>query len=165
MVSKLEKFDINSSRSIHEPNFLEDTEFSSKSFLSSPAETLITREKRQRLSLIEKLYLCREIIISRESIKEVSRNFFVSKTTLCQILKAYTNNASILSFGKCGTTRSIANSNIICQSVLEFTKNRTSPFTSKEVCTHIKRTLGWNISKEAAIKIMKEHCRLSYKKG
>ena len=49
--------------------------------------------------------------------------------------------------------------------MLEFTKNQTSPITSKEVCTHIKRTLGWNISKEAAIKIMKEHCRLSYKKG
>ena len=40
----------------------------------------------------------------------------------------------------------------------------TSPLTSKEVCTHIKRTIGWNISKEATIKIMKEHCRLSNKK-
>ena len=49
--------------------------------------------------------------------------------------------------------------------MFEFTKNRTSPFTSKEVCTRIKRTQGWNISKEAAIKIMKEHCRLFYKKG
>ena len=47
MVSWLEKFDINLSRSNHEPNFLEDAEFSCKSFLSSPAETLITREKRQ----------------------------------------------------------------------------------------------------------------------
>ena len=72
MVSKLEKFDINSSRSIHESNFLEDAEFSSKSFVSSPAETLITHEKRQRLYLIEKLYLCREIIIILEkSIKDV----------------------------------------------------------------------------------------------
>ena len=32
MVSKLEMFDLNSSRSIHEPNFQEDAEFCSKSF-------------------------------------------------------------------------------------------------------------------------------------
>ena len=37
------------------------------------------------------------------------KEFHVSKTTLCQILKAYKNNASILSFGECGATRSIAN--------------------------------------------------------
>ena len=140
--------------SFAQSNFIEDAEFALK-----------RRNKKQRLSLDEKILIYISVKFQKQRIIDVARKFGVSIGTVYSILRKLKVCQPNL-FSEAGRiSRKILVSRRVSNLIGDYLDNTTHPFTWEDISRFIFKSLGIRLKREDVAKILKRVLNMSYKRG
>ena len=139
---------------IVETNFIEDTEFA-----------LARRNKKQRLSLDEKILIFKAVKYQKKRVVDVARGFGVSIGTVYSILRNLEKCRPNL-FSETGRiSRRILGSQRVTNLIKDYLAKTSHPFTWDDICKYLFKNLGIRLKREDVTQILKKSLNMSYKRG
>ena len=133
--------------------------------LEDPMNSLLKRNKNQRLSFSVKLFIYKEIKINKQKPYDVASKYWISTTTIHNIINNFAKIQPNLFSESRRNSRIIQNSEKICQAESEYWNNNRHLYTCKDVCKYILRKLGVWFTERIVARILKEILQMTYKKG
>ena len=133
--------------------------------IGDPVFILARRNKRQRLSFLEKSFIFKEIKQSNLSINDITQKYRIWRSTVFSIINDFKYPASNMFSQPGKISRIILSSRFLNKQDKEYWDMQTYPFISQDVANYMKERFGMKIGNNVYSKMMKENLLMSYKKG
>ena len=106
-----------------------------------------------------------ELIKENVPLRIIKDKYSLSESTIARINRMFKDERGQLEFSSSKLGIKIFKSRKVKGSAIEFIGNQETPFTSKDVCIHLKETLDVDIDRRTMTKFMKNELAMSFKKA